>query len=265
MEMGNYVSAQMLLFLRAIGLGLCLGLLYDVLGALRRLGGKLWGGALDAGFCLTAAVSVLFFTLAGDGELRIFMAAGVLGGAVLFWCLLGPLLRPVWTFWLELALLPVRLAGRFLKKCGQKTKKAFSFCRNWFTMKLTTLRRKKASRRQEGENDMSGPTGKKSPPAPKKKKGKNAKSARPSSRLTILILAALLMGISLQIYRMFGQLQVARAEEAVYAQQVEELRETNQQLKEDLANSGSQALIEDIARDKLGMVTPGEKVFHISK
>lgn len=112
---------------------------------------------------------------------------------------------------------------------------------------------------------MSGPTGKKNSPAPRKKKGKAAKSARPSSRLTILILAALLMGIGLQIYRMFGQLQDARAEEAVYAQQLEELRETNRQLKEDLANSGSQALIEDIARDKLGMVSQGEKVFHISK
>ena len=262
MEIGNYVSDQMLLFLRAIGLGLCLGLLYDVLGALRRLGGKLWGGVLDAAFCLTAAVAVLFFVLAGDGELRIFVAVGVLGGAVLFWCLLGPLLRPVWTFWLELALLPARLAGEFLKKCEQKTKKVFSFWGNWFTIKFTTLRRKIASRRQEGESDMSGPTGKKKAPAPQKKKGK---SARPGSRLTVLILAALLIGISLQIFRMFGQLQSARAEEAVYAQQLEALRETNRQLREDLDNSGSQALIEDIARDKLGMVTPGEKVFHISK
>ena len=262
MEIGNYVSDQMLLFLRAIGLGLCLGLLYDVLGALRRLGGKLWGGVLDAAFCLIAAVAVRFFVLAGDGELRIFVAIGVLGGAVLFWCLLGPLLRPVWTFWLELALLPVRLAEKFLKKCGQKTKKVFSFLRNWFKIKLTTLRRKTSSRRQEGENDMSGPTGKKKVPASRKKK---RKSARPGSRLTVLILAALLMGISLQIYRMFGQLRTARAEEAVYAQQLEELRETNRQLREDLDNSGSQALIEDIARDKLGMVMPGEKVIHISK
>lgn len=265
MEMGNYVSAQMLLFLRAIGLGLCLGLLYDVLGALRRLGGRLWGGVLDTGFCLTAAVSVLFFVLAGDGELRIFVAVGVLGGAVLFRCLLGPLLRPVWAFWLELALLPARLARKFLKKCEQKAKKVFSFLRKWFTIKLTTLRQRKSSRQQKGETDMSGPTGKKNPPAPRKKKGNAAKTARPSSRLTILLLAVLMMAISLQIYRMFGQLQAARAEEAVYVRQVEELRETNRQLEEDLANSGSQALIEDIARDKLGMVTPGEKVFHISK
>ncbi len=111
---------------------------------------------------------------------------------------------------------------------------------------------------------MSSPTGKKKAPAPHKKQ-KAAKAARPGSRLTLVILAALLMGISVQIFRMFGQLRDARAEEAAYAQQLAELKETNRQLKEDLDNSGSQALIEDIARDKLGMVNPGEKVFYISR
>ena len=53
--------------------------------------------------------------------------------------------------------------------------------------------------------------------------------------------------------------------EEVYAQQLDELRDTNEQLKEDLDNSGNQALMEDIARDQLGMVAPGEKVFHFSK
>ena len=70
MEIGNYVSQQLLAFLRAIALGACLGLEYDVLGALRRLGGKVWGGVLDAAFCLTAAPASALFVLAGDGELR---------------------------------------------------------------------------------------------------------------------------------------------------------------------------------------------------
>ena len=70
MEIGNYVSQQLLAFLRAIALGACLGLEYDVLGALRRLGGKVWGGVLDAAFCLTAASASALFVLAGDGELH---------------------------------------------------------------------------------------------------------------------------------------------------------------------------------------------------
>ena len=102
-------------------------------------------------------------------------------------------------------------------------------------------------------------------PSGKKKTKKPPESPRPSRKLTILVLAALLIGLGVQISSMFGQLQAAREEEKVYAQQLAELQETNRQLKEDLDNSGSQALMEDIARDQLGMVSPGEKVFHFSK
>lgn len=264
MEPGNYVSQQLLLFLRSIGLGLCLGLLYDLLGALRQLGGKVFGGVLDGLFCLASAGAVLFFILAGDGELRIFMALGIVGGAVLFWCLLGPLLRPVWAFWLSLALLPARFLRRWIKKCGQSAKKAFSFSRNWFIIKFTTLRAKGPRRRREGENDMASPSGKKNSPAPQKKR-KAAKSGRSGNKAAFLLLMALLVGISIQIYRMFGQLQSARAEEAAYAQRLEELQEANRQLQEDLDNAGSLDIIEDIARDELGMVRDGEVIFRYSK
>ena len=264
MEIGNYVSQQLLAFLRAIALGACLGLEYDVLGALRRLGGKVWGGVLDAAFCLTAASASALFVLAGDGELRIFTALGIAGGALLFRWLAGPLLRPVWSFWVGLALLPVSGANKILKKCGRTTKKSFSFCRKWFTMKFTILRGRKPPQRQKGEEDMAGPAPQRKPPAPRKK-GKTAKTVRSRSKLTLLLLAALMVGVSVQIYRMFGQLRDARAQEAAYSQRLEELREENRQLQEDLDNQGSQALIEDIARDQLGMVLPGEKVFHLSR
>ena len=109
--MGNYVSEQMLSFLQSIALGAALALVYDLLAALRGLGGRIWGGVLDVLFCLTCAISVFLFVMAGSGELRVFMVMGIVGGAVLFWCLLGSLLRPVWAFWLALALLPARLAA----------------------------------------------------------------------------------------------------------------------------------------------------------
>lgn len=259
MEVGNYVSAQLLLFLRSIALGLCLGLLYDLLGALRKLGGKLWGGVLDAVFCLTAAVAVLFFVLAGDGELRIFVALGILGGAVLFWCLLSGILRPVWTFWLDMLLLPFRLLWRFAKKCGQFMKKIVAFLRKWFIIRFTHLFGHKKRPPQEGEEEMSKPTEKKA--ASRKKRG----TTRPAGKLTMLLLAVLIVALGAQIYRMVGQLQVARTEEAAYTRQLNELRDANQQLREDLANSEDLDLIEDIARDQLGMVRPGEKVFHFSK
>lgn len=260
--MGNYISEQMLLFLQAIALGAVLGLVYDLLGALRGLGGRLWGGALDVLFCLTSAGSVFLFTMAGSGELRVFMVLGIVGGAVLFWCLLSGLLRPVWAFWLGLALLPARLAGKLLKKCGQPAKKVFSFWQNWFTMKFTTLHREKTPEPQKGAEEMAAlPAGKAARIPPKKQKP--VKTA--SGKLTVFLLALLLLALSVQIFRMFDQLQAARAEELVYAQQLAELKEANQRLQEDLDNSHSPDLIEDIARDKLDLVKPGEKVFRFSK
>lgn len=259
--MGNYVSEQLALFLRSIALGAVLGLLYDLLRTLRSLGGRLWGGVLDAVFCIASACSVFLFVMAGDGEMRIFIVLGVAGGAVLFWCLLGGLLRPVWRFWLGLLLFPAGLMKKFLKKSARRGKKVFSFCRNWFTITCTTLRRKKPSGEQEGDEEMSAPSGKKTARPPQKKK----KAAPPASRLTVLLLAALLLVIGVQIYRMFGQLQEARAQEADYARELAELQETNRQLQEDLDNAGSLDLIEDIARDELGMVRDGEKIFRYSK
>ena len=52
------------MFVRSILLGGTLGLVYDLLRTLRRLGGKLWGGVLDALFCLLAVSSLFFFAMA---------------------------------------------------------------------------------------------------------------------------------------------------------------------------------------------------------
>ena len=254
MEPGNYISQQLAMFLRAILLGGTLGLVYDLLRALRRLGGRVWGGVLDGVFCVLAVSSLFFFTMAGDGELRLFVLLGALGGGVLFFCLLSALMRPLWDFWLEMLLSPVRLAGALGKKCGRTGKKGFSFCRSWVTMRTAHWRGRLRPPHQEGVEEMKR--------APEKQK---QEKKRPSSRLTLLILAALLVGIGVQLYSLYGQMQEARAEEAVYAQRLAELEETNQRLEEDVANSGSLPLIEDIARDELGMVSEGEKVFRFSK
>ena len=106
------------------------------------------------------------------------------------------------------------------------------------------------------------------PPANNRKRRQPAKDAskrKPASRLTVLILAVLMAVLSIQILRMNGQIRAAQAEEAIVAQRLAELQEANQQLQDDLDNSTDPTLIENIARDQLGMVCEGEKVFHISK
>jgi len=147
------ISEQLALFLRAVALGAVLGLLYDLLRTLRTLGGKLWGGVLDVFFCLTAASSLFLFVMAGDGEMRIFVVLGVAGGMLLFLCLAGPLLRPVWRFWLAVILFPVQLVRAFLKKCRQTTKKLFSFYRSRVIMKINILKRRCSGKGEQDETD----------------------------------------------------------------------------------------------------------------
>ena len=76
--------------------------------------------------------------MAEEGELRLFILAGTLGGAVLFFSLLSPLLRPIWEFWVTLFCIPVRLILLLLKKVYFSVKKFFSFIRKRFTIKRNT-------------------------------------------------------------------------------------------------------------------------------
>lgn len=130
MDMGNYISEQLAMFARAILLGGSLGLVYDLFGAVRTLGGRFWGGLLDVIYCALAVSSLFLFVMAGDGEMRIFVLAGALGGAVLFFCLLSRPLRPLWAFWLKILLSPLRAAAGLAKKLvgfARKWQKALSF------------------------------------------------------------------------------------------------------------------------------------------
>ena len=262
--MGIYISEQLQLFLQSIALGAALALLYDLLNTLRPLGRRLWGGALDILFCLTAAASVFLFVMAGSGELRVFMSFGIAGGAVLFRGLLAPLLRPVWSFWRDLALLPFRWVRELLKKMGGKAKKVCTFLRKGFIIKFITPLRKKRSPAQKGDDGMAAAPGGKNPSA-SRKKPKAGRNSHASGKLTIFFILLLLAGLCTQIFRMFDQLQEARELEASYTVQLADLREENQKLQADLDNSGSMDLIEDIARDQLGMVREGEKIFRYSK
>lgn len=78
-----------------------------------------------------------------------------------------------------------------------------------------------------------------------------------------MLLVVLMVGIGVQLVNLKGELEAARAEEAYYAQRLQQLQEENARLAEDIANSDDPELIEEIAREELGMVTAGEKIFII--
>ncbi len=248
------------MFLRAVVLGGLLGLAYDLLRALRKLGGRIWGGALDTLAVLLSACALFFFTMAGSGELRLFILLGALGGFVLFFCLLSEPLRPLWDFWLDLLLLPGTMLVKAAKKICLILKKPFSFCRGWVTMKLTKLIQPlKQRRRGKGAEPMAAQK-----KAPSKRKERKKTQKKLGGKLMGLVLLLLFIAASVQLVELLGDLQEARAEEASYAQQLAALKRENAQLEADIARSGDPDTVANIARDELGLVAPGEKVFRFS-
>jgi len=94
------------------------------------------------------------------------------------------------------------------------------------------------------------------------RKQKVKKRKRASSLLTGMILLVLILGVGVQLYRMQDRVKAAQAEEAALAEQIAQLEAKNAELAEDIANADDPELIEQIAREELGMVVRDEKVFY---
>lgn len=145
--MGNEIPLQLAQFFRSILLGSTLALLYDLTRALSVPGGRVWELTLDILLSISAAASLFLFIMAEEGELRLFILLGTLGGAVLFFLLFNGVLRPVLIFWVEMILFPLHLGDIFIKKLQIFFKKVFSFLWKWFTIMVTPY-----SKREEREH-----------------------------------------------------------------------------------------------------------------
>ena len=133
-SMGINISQQLTLFGQSILLGVAAALVYDLLRAFRVRIPRLTA-ALDVCFCLLLIVSVFLFVLhQAQGQLRGYVLLGSAGGAVLYFTLPAPFLRPVWDFWcgsvlflLHLLWQPVLSAGHLCKKIFIRVKNARGF------------------------------------------------------------------------------------------------------------------------------------------
>lgn len=132
--MGNEIPLQLAQFFRAALLGSTLALLYDLTRALSAPGGKLLEGLMDTLISVASVLSLFLFVMAEEGELRLFILLGAVGGAVLFFSVLSSVLRPIWAFWVGVLLFPLHLGDIIFKKLHLFFKKVFSFCRRWFTI-----------------------------------------------------------------------------------------------------------------------------------
>ena len=100
------------------------------------------------------------------------------------------------------------------------------------------------------------------------KAAKTKKQHARASLLTKLLVLLLLAGIGWQLFSLQGQVRAAQAEKAALAEkdalaaQVQAKQQENDALSADIAQGGTQEKMEEIARQELGLVYPGERVFY---
>ena len=82
-----------------------------------------------------------------------------------------------------------------------------------------------------------------------------------ASLLTKLVVLALLIGVATALLNLRGLIQADLAEAQ---RQVTVQRQTNADLADAVENSGDSDRQADIARDKLGLVEPGEVIFYFT-
>ena len=80
--------------------------------------------------------------------------------------------------------------------------------------------------------------------------------------LVKLVLIALMIYAGVTLYHLQGLIQTAEAQQTRLAAQVQNLEDENSALRADIAAADDPEKLEEIARDKLGMVKSGEKVFY---
>ena len=85
-----------------------------------------------------------------------------------------------------------------------------------------------------------------------------------ASLLTKVVILALLVAAATGLLGLRSQLSTAQADLAEAQRQVEEQKQVNADLADAVENSGDPDRQADLARDKLGLVEPGEYVFRFT-
>ena len=82
-----------------------------------------------------------------------------------------------------------------------------------------------------------------------------------ASLFTKVLILVLLVGIGWQLVRLRDQVEAAEAEKARLETQIQAQQQENDALAADSAEGNTQEKMEEIARETLGLVYPGERVF----
>lgn len=85
---------------------------------------------------------------------------------------------------------------------------------------------------------------------------------RKTGIFTKIVIIALVAYATVSLLRLKTRLAQAEAYQAQLEEEVSRAEQENAGLSYEIEHSADDATIEDIARDKLGLVKPGEKIFY---
>lgn len=95
-----------------------------------------------------------------------------------------------------------------------------------------------------------------------KKKSKQKRQRVHASLPTKLLILTLLVAIGWQLHSLHGQVESAQEKKELLAAQVEAKAQENDALAADIAEGPTSEKMQEIAREELGWVAPGEYVFY---
>ena len=83
-----------------------------------------------------------------------------------------------------------------------------------------------------------------------------------SSFLSKIVVLILLVFVAITLLNVRGEIQTAQGELEQYQAAVDQQREVNATLEENIANSADPDTVLEVAKDKMGLVESGEVIFY---
>ena len=91
---------------------------------------------------------------------------------------------------------------------------------------------------------------------------KTPKAKRRSNTMLLLVIAALVVFLGIELVQVGNRLSEAKQQEATLTRQLQQQTQENQALESDLAKKDDEEFIKDLARDQLGLAEEGERIFY---
>ena len=76
------------------------------------------------------------------------------------------------------------------------------------------------------------------------------------------VAVVLLAVVSVELIRVYGQLDSAKSQRETMSQELEQQKKENSALESDLSKAGDEEFIKGLAKDQLGLAEDGERIFY---